>query len=663
MLNQWFPLTISLLALVYVAYLAFSILRKPVENKKMKEIASAIQEGSVAFLSRQYKTIAILTIVIALIIAFVIKPQDLAITTAIAFVIGATCSALAGYISMYVAVRANVRTAEAAQKKGLNAALQMAFRGGAVMGLSVISLSLLGVTVLYFVYGNPMLMIGLGFGASFVALFAQLGGGIYTKAADVGADLVGKVEKGIPEDDARNPAVIADNVGDNVGDCAGRGADLFESATAENIGAMILGVALMPVYGIGGVLFPLVARAAGIIASTIGFYFVSTKENGDAMKAMNKGLYVASFICAIMFYFLVQQLLGGNMNLYYASLVGLATSLIIASITEHYTSKEKHPVQEIARSSETGSATNFLAGFSVALEATAAPVVVMCAAILISYYLGGLYGTAVATIGMLATAAFVLAMDGYGPIADNAGGIGEMAGVEKKVKTKILDHLDSVGNTTKALTKGYAMSSAALSAFLLFSAYLETAGIRTVDLAVPKVFVGAFIGVMLPYLFSSYAIKAVSRAAYDMVNEVRRQFKEKPGIMKWKVKPDYGRCVDISTSAALREMVLPGVLVVATPILIGLVLGAESVGAFLMGATMSGIVLAMLMNTGGASWDNAKKHIEDGYLGGKGTAAHAAAVAGDTVGDPFKDTAGPSLHVLVKLINTIALVFVPLFAK
>ncbi len=661
----------ALVGLGFAAYFAKNILSLDEGSAKMKEISGAIRQGAMAFLKRQYVTITALSVVLAVLIAFLIKPANVGVMTAVSFLIGAFFSGFAGFLSMWVAVRANGRTARAAEKGGLNAALQASFRGGAVMGLCVVALSLLSVSALYLIFGKPEYIIGLAFGASFVALFAQLGGGIYTKAADVGADLVGKIEKNIPEDDPRNPAVIADNVGDNVGDCAGRGADLFESCTAENIGAMILGVALMPVYGMGGVLFPLVATGMGILASIVGIFFVKVKSNKDnPLKAMDTGLYVTSAISAVGLFFLVKYFLNGNMNLYYASLIGIATSIAIRYITEYYTAKNFGPVQEIARASQTGAATNFLRGISIGLESTSAPILVMCAAILGSYALGsangagfsgGIYGTAVATVGMLSSAVFILAMDGYGPISDNAGGIGEMAGMSPKVRDEILDPLDSLGNTTKSLTKGYAMGSAALSAFLLFAAYLETTHLKVVDLALPSIFVGAFVGVALPYLFCSFAIRAVGTAAFEMVNEVRRQFKEIKGLMAGKAKPDYAKCVDISTKAALREMVVPGLLVVLTPLVVGVLLGTGAVGGLLIGATMSGIAMALMMNTGGAAWDNAKKYIESGQYGGKGSPAHAAAVAGDTVGDPFKDTAGPSLHVLVKLLNTISLVFAPVF--
>jgi len=664
----------SFVAILFVIYLVwFRILNKDMGTERMRQISEAIREGSMAFLNRQYKTIYLIAAAFAIVLAIVIKDGG---KTAFAFMVGSIFSGVAGYVGMMVAARSSARTAKAAEG-GVNKALQIAYSGGAVMGLSVVALSLLGVTFMYWWYGSPESIVGLGFGASFVALFAQLGGGIFTKSADVGADLVGKVEAGIPEDDPRNPAVIADNVGDMVGDCAGRGADLFESATAENIGGMILGVAMWKITGIFGfIIFPLIARALGIFASIIGMLFVRTSEDGDAMSAMNKGMYVSSILCAGAFYFLTQTLLGGNIYFFYAGLVGIATNILIGWITQYYTERKYRPVQDIANSAKTGPATDILAGFAVGLESTALPVIVLSVAILLSYkfgstmgVLGGLYGTAVATMGMLSTAGVILAMDGYGPIADNAGGITEMANLPEEVR-KTTDKLDAVGNTTKALTKGFAMGSAALSAFLLFAAYLETVGLtitsggitkHLVNIADPPVFIGLFVGGALPFLFSSFAIRAVGRAAFQMVNEVRRQFREIPGILEGKGKPDYTKCVDISTKAALKEMVLPSLLVVVTPIVVGMTLGKEAVGALLMGATVTGVLLAMLMNNGGAAWDNAKKFIEAGNLGGKGSDTHKAAVVGDTVGDPFKDTAGPSLHVLVKLLNTISLSLASLF--
>jgi K(+)-stimulated pyrophosphate-energized sodium pump len=593
---------------------------------------------------------------------------------------------------MYVSIRANIRTASAV-RSSLGDALAIALRGGAVSGLTVVAMSLLGVGGLFVLFGGvaspeaaravPYEIVGFGFGASFVALFAQLGGGIYTKAADVGADLVGKVEAGIPEDDPRNPAVIADLVGDNVGDCAGRGADLFESTAAENIGAMILGVALFPVYGVGGILFPLVARAFGLIAAIVGVMAVRAREDEDPMQALNRGYYVTSALAIVGFYFAVRWLLGNNLWFFAAGVIGILTAIAFVFITQYYTEYRYRPVRDIAEASRTGPATNIIAGFGVGLECTAAPVFVISAALLGAYYCGvqsgvqaaapgisvvqaGLYGTAVATMGMLGTCAYILAMDTFGPITDNAGGIIEMSQQPDEIRKKT-DRLDAVGNTTKALTKGYAIGSAALAAFLLFSAYLDEVttltgrSFHSVDLGKIEVFVGALLGAMLVFWFSALAIKAVGKAAYYVINEVRRQFKENPGIMAGTAKPDYARCVDIVTRGALRQMVLPGLLAILMPVAVGLVLGAEAVAGLLMVGTIAGILLATVMNNGGGAWDNAKKFIETGQYGGKRSEAHKAAVVGDTVGDPFKDTAGPSLHVLIKLLSTITLVLAPLF--
>jgi len=646
-----FALGSGIFSIIVALIIAWRVSRYEKGTDRMNEIAGYIRTGAYAFLKRQYKTIGIIGVIVAVLLWLVFGWQ-----TGFAFILGIAASLLAGFLGMDVATRANIRTANAA-RKSLNSAIKVSFMGGLVMGLAVMGLSLVGVTSLYMLFGDPEMVVGFAFGASFAALFAQLGGGIYTKAADIGADLVGKVEKGIPEDDARNPAVIADLVGDNVGDCAGRGADLFESMTAENIGAMVLGVAFMSVFGIYGIIFPLLARSVGIYATMIGSFFVSGKEGQNPMRALRKGLFVTATVAAIAFYPLVMGTLG-NINYYYISLIGIVASILIGLITEYYTAKHYRPVRNIAKSSHTGAATNIITGFAIALEASALPVVVICFALLASFMLGGLYGTAVATMGMLATTGIILAMDVFGPITDNAGGIVEMSKLDEKTRNRT-DSLDAVGNTTKALTKGYAMGVAALSAFLLFSAYFKVAGLTTIDVAKPVVFVGAFLGALLPFLFSSFAIRAVGKAAEDMINEVRRQFKAMPGIMKGKAKPDYAKCVDISVKASLREMVLPGLLVVVAPIAVGILLRAEAAGGFLIGATISGILLAMTMNTGGGAWDNAKKHLEAG--GHKGTDAHKASVVGDTVGDPFKDTAGPSLHVLVKLLNTLSLIFVVLF--
>lgn len=678
----WFILLVSIFALILACYLAKYVLREGTGTPEMQEIAAAIREGAEAFMKRQYRTIGIMTIGVAALMFILYwwgKGWELSVKTTGAFVLGALCSALAGYIGMYISIRANVRTANAA-RTSLGRALVIALRGGAVSGVTVVTLSLLGVGGLYYLYGGmvepqkvPFLIVGYGFGASFVALFAQLGGGIYTKAADVGADLVGKVEVGIPEDDPRNPAVIADLVGDNVGDCAGRGADLFESTAAENIGAMILGVALYPTFGINGIMFPLVARALGLIASIIGIMSVRGDDHEYPMAALNRGYYIATGLATVGFFLATWQMLG-NLWFFWAGLTGIVTSLLFVFITQYYTEHRFPPVRSIAESSQTGPATNIITGFAVALECTALPTIVISAALMFSYYCGvwsgvpkgGLYGTAVATMGMLATAAYILAMDTFGPITDNAGGIIEMSGATEEVRQRT-DLLDAVGNTTKALTKGYAIGSAALAAFLLFSAYMDEVAEIThmafdsVNLAKVHVFVGGLLGAMLVFLFSALAIRAVGRAAFYVINEVRRQFHENAGIMRGEVKPDYGRCVDIVTAGALKEMIAPGLLAVGMPVVVGLLLRAEAVAAFLMVGTIAGILLATVMNNGGGAWDNAKKYIESGMFGGKGSETHKAAVVGDTVGDPFKDTAGPSLHVLIKLLSTITLVLAPLF--
>ncbi|MGH9658609.1 MAG: sodium-translocating pyrophosphatase [Bryobacteraceae bacterium] len=696
-------LGISILSLVVAALLSKYVISQDVGTPQMQKISNAIKEGAEAFLRRQNRTILLLALALAVVIYagyyFGKGDSQLAVRMTIAFVFGALCSTAAGFSGMWVSIRCNIRVASAA-RTSLNRALQIALRGGAVTGLSVVALSLLGVGILFWLFDGlekprevPGQIVAFGFGASFVALFAQLGGGIFTKAADVGADLVGKVEAGIPEDDPRNPAVIADLVGDNVGDCAGRGADLFESTAAENVGAMILGAGLYPVFGIKGILFPLLARAFGLIASIIGVFFVSTKEEDDPMQALNRGYYVTTVLALAGFYAAVHLLLQGNLMLFYAGVVGILTSFLFVYITQYYTEYRYRPVRMIAESCKTGPATTIITGFAIGLECVALPVLVISAAILISYYLGmnaglagvsqqaaGLYGTAIATMGMLSTAAYILAMDTFGPITDNAGGIVEMSRQPEEIRHRT-DRLDSVGNTTKALTKGYAIGSAALAAFLLFSAYIDEVKLHLgmkledpfpIDIGNVPVFTGALLGAMLVFLFSSFAIKAVGRAAQTIIEEVRRQFRANPGIMQGTSDPDYGACVDIVTIAALKEMVVPGLLAVASPVVVGMVfrnfssgpgdpIGAVSVAAFLMVGTITGILLATLLNNGGGAWDNAKKYIETGALGGKGSDAHKASVVGDTVGDPFKDTAGPSLHVLIKLLSTITLVAAPLF--
>ena len=703
-----FVIVISFLSLVFAVYLARYVMQRDTGTARMQEISNAIKEGAEAFLSRQNRTIVSFSAVLAALIFILyayfrtpspadpVPPVQMAFWTTFSFVLGALCSVIAGYVGMWVSIRANIRTA-AAVRSSLNEALQIAMRGGAVSGLFVVAMSLLGVGGLYALLealGHdpqkiPFTIVGYGFGASFVALFAQLGGGIYTKAADVGADLVGKVEAGIPEDDPRNPAVIADLVGDNVGDCAGRGADLFESTAAENIGAMIIGVGLYPFFGLKGILFPLVARAFGLVASIVGIMVVKCKENEDPMAALNRGYYVTSILAAAGFlaasYYMLQvdstkypEATSAWFYFFLCGVIGILMAQAFVYITQYYTESKYRPVKSIAEASQTGPATNIIAGVAVGLECTAIPVVVISIAILASFYLGGmsgvphagLFGTAVATMGMLGTAAYILAMDTFGPITDNAGGIIEMSGQPEEVRHKT-DRLDAVGNTTKALTKGYAIGSAALAAFLLFSAYLDEvahygAKLESVNIAKPEIFVGGLLGATLVFLFSALAIRAVGKAAYYVINEVRRQFKENPGILQGTVKPDYARCVDIVTVGALKEMILPGLIAVGTPIAVGLIfrllgVGAEAVAAFLMVGTIAGILMATFLNNSGGAWDNAKKFIETGAYGGKGGETHKAAVVGDTVGDPFKDTAGPSLHVLIKLLATITLVLAPLF--
>ena len=679
---------------------------------KAQEVGNAIREGAYAFLKRQYTTIAIITAVVFVLLWVALPSGFLGVGTAAAFLIGAVASLAAGYIAMDNATKANVRTVAAA-KEGAEKALKTAFYGGATMGMAVVGLSLLGVSFLFLLYGgfNALFnttnvtqaatigrdaasgIVGMGFGASLIALFAQLGGGIYTKAADVGADLVGKVEAGIPEDDPRNPAVIADNVGDNVGDSAGRGADLFESATGENIGGMIIGGLISIATGnLLFLVFPLIARAMGIFATLVGMPFVKLNEAEakHPMKALRKGLMVTTIVSGVLFLFATIFLLGNGdfsltfFYLYFCLLSGLAASVAIDYITDYYTGSDRGPVGRIAKASQTGAATNIITGFAVGLETTALPIVSLVIALVTSYYfgtqfavswnathaaqitpfIGGIYGTTLATMGMLAVMGMVLALDGFGPIADNAAGIAEMSGEGGAEST--MEALDAVGNTTKALTKGFALGSALLAAQLLFQTYASEVTSHTgkafvVDISNPAVLIAGFIGAMLPFFFSSQAISAVGKAAAEMVEEVRRQFREIPGIMEGTGKPEYGKAVDISTKAALKGMVLPGLILVIVPIIVGVLLGPEAVGAFVIGATLSAVPLALFMNTGGGAWDNAKKFIETGKYGGKGSPAHAAAVVGDTVGDPLKDTAGPSLHVLIKLLSTLSIVFIPLF--
>ncbi len=645
---------VGMLALVFALYLALGIKRQEAGNEKMKEIAGAIEEGAMAYLKRQYRTVGMFALVLAIVLFFLMGSN-----VAFSFVLGAAFSALAGYIGMKVSVMANVRTANAA-RAGLEQALSTAFRGGTVTGMAVVGLGLVGVSGLYLLYGDPNIIIGFGFGASLISLFARVGGGIYTKAADVGADLVGKLEAGIPEDDPRNPAVIADNVGDNVGDCAGMGADLFESYAVTLIAAMILGTVF---FGNPGIIYPLVLGATAIVVSILGTFFVRPSSRGEASvriwSALSRGILATAVFAAIAFYF-VSQAFAPAPGLFYAALSGIVATLLIVYITEYYTSKDKPPVMEIAKASRTGAATNIITGMAIGMQSTALPVLVICAAIFMSYSFGGLYGIAIASVAMLSLTGIVVAVDSYGPITDNAGGIAEMAGLPSNVR-KITDALDAVGNTTKATTKGFAIGSAALSALALFAAFTEATNLSSIDLTKANVIIGMFIGGALPYLFSSMCMGAVGRAAFLIVEEVRRQFREIKGLMKGKARPDYARCVDISTQAALKELVAPGILAVSAPILVGFFLGAEALGGLLAGIIVSGLLLALFLCTGGAAWDNAKKYIEAGNFGGKGTQTHAAAVVGDTVGDPCKDTAGPALNSLIKVVNMIALLFAAMF--